>query len=42
MDREFAIVLYRALCMLTRYLEKRFGFGSHVELNHSITQENKP
>lgn len=41
MDREFALVLYRSLCMLTRYLEKRFGFGHNdpppqydVELQH--------
>ena len=27
MDREFAQVLYRALKMLTAYLENRFGFG---------------
>jgi len=29
MDREFAQVLYRALMMVARYLEKRFGFGGH-------------
>lgn len=28
MDREFAQVVYRALMMIARYLEKRFGFGS--------------
>jgi len=27
MDKEFAEVLYRALRMITGYLEKRFGFG---------------
>lgn len=29
MDREFAQVLYRALMMVARYLEERFGFGNH-------------
>ena len=27
MDNEFALVLYRSLMMITRYLEKRYGFG---------------
>jgi hypothetical protein len=29
MDREFALVLYRAFSMITAYLAKRFGFGGH-------------
>ncbi len=29
MDREFAQVLYRALMMICRYLEKRFELGRH-------------
>ena len=27
MDREFALVLYRALMMVVKYLAKRYGFG---------------
>ena len=29
MDREFAQVVYRALMLICRYLEERFGFGNH-------------
>lgn len=29
MDREFALVLYRALSMVVKYLAKRYGFGSY-------------
>ncbi len=29
MDREFAQVVYRALMLICRYLEERFGFGHH-------------
>jgi hypothetical protein len=28
-DREFALVVYRALMMITSYLAKRFGFGKY-------------
>jgi len=27
MDREFALVLYRALMMVVKYLAQRYGFG---------------
>ena len=27
MDRDFALMLYRSLMAIVRYLEKRFGFG---------------
>jgi len=29
MDKEFAETIYRALMMIVRYLEKRFGFGKN-------------
>jgi len=28
-DKEFALVIYRALMMICRYLEKRYGFGGN-------------
>jgi hypothetical protein len=31
MDRDFALTLYRALKMITAYLEKRFGFGKQAQ-----------
>lgn len=29
MDREFAEILHRALMMIVRYLEKRYGLGGY-------------
>lgn len=29
MDREFALVLYRAFMMICVYLAKKWGFGGH-------------
>lgn len=46
MDRDFAVILYRALMMICRYLEKRYGFGGvtpepqyHVEMMYEKHSE---
>lgn len=47
MDKEFALVLYRSIMMIARYLEKRFEFGGQkdpppqydIELRHATESE---
>jgi hypothetical protein len=40
MDREFALVLYRACMMVATYLAKRFGFGGHSKPDAEHAPDN--
>ena len=41
MDKETALVFYRALLMIVRYLEKRYDFGGHKDPPPEIEHEKQ-